>query len=176
MTDWKKTPEYILSSTSTYDDETMRALGRDLIISFRNALREVINQRVHLEVECQNLRANASTVGFSTERVAQFDDVEELFNELLTPEERAENQREAEKELAEVKVRRARRALSMRERFQGQVTKDKWIQMAKALFFDCGFSLDSKCLEQEAQELIDIGGGYDYETETSTSPLIWPQD
>jgi hypothetical protein len=54
-----------------------------------------------------------------------------------------------------------------------QVSKDRWIQKAKALFFDCLFCVDSKQIKDEIQELLNEGGGYDPRTESSQTPLKW---
>ena len=51
--------------------------------------------------------------------------------------------------------------------------KDAWIQRAKALLFDCRFAMDSATLIEEAEDLIEQGGGYDCEKETSTTKLRW---
>lgn len=53
------------------------------------------------------------------------------------------------------------------------MTKDEWIQKAKALMFDCQFSLDSKNLVREVQQLLVEGGGYNYNRESCNTPLIW---
>jgi hypothetical protein len=52
------------------------------------------------------------------------------------------------------------------------LSKDQWIQKAKALLFDLGFCSDA--LHKDIDALIDAGGGYDHEAETSDSPLNWP--
>jgi len=49
------------------------------------------------------------------------------------------------------------------------VTKDEWIQKAKALLFDAGFCVDSAVLRREMQDLIQHGGGYNPETESSAT-------
>ncbi len=51
------------------------------------------------------------------------------------------------------------------------MSKDAWIQKAKALLFD--FTFYNTGLTEEAQELINEGGGYDYQTESSVTPLRW---
>lgn len=56
------------------------------------------------------------------------------------------------------------------------MTKDQWIQCAKALLFDSLFSLDSAPLKLEADMLLNLGGGYDPEKETAVSELRWPND
>ena len=53
------------------------------------------------------------------------------------------------------------------------MTKDEWIQKAKALLFDCRFDLGSDNLDQECRDLINKGGGYDYENESSETTLKW---
>lgn len=53
------------------------------------------------------------------------------------------------------------------------MTKDEWIQRAKALLFDLTFSEAEYALRVECKQLISDGGGYDYETETSKTPLRW---
>ena len=57
-----------------------------------------------------------------------------------------------------------------------RVTKDAWIQKAKALLFDVDASglVDGYCLLAEARELILEGGGYDPATESGKTPLRWP--
>ena len=54
------------------------------------------------------------------------------------------------------------------------MTKDQWIQKAKALFFDCTFCVDADSIRKEINELLEEGGGYDYETESSKTELRWP--
>ena len=56
------------------------------------------------------------------------------------------------------------------------MTKDEWIQKAKALFFDCSFCVDSKGIKREIEEILEEGGGYDARTETYKSPLRWVGD
>jgi hypothetical protein len=51
--------------------------------------------------------------------------------------------------------------------------KNAWIQKAKALLFDCQFSLDSRQLTQECIDLLKEAGGYDFQVESSKTPLIW---
>lgn len=53
------------------------------------------------------------------------------------------------------------------------MTKDEWIQKAKALLFDFTYSSAEHSLKQEARELIIAGGGYDYLTESSETTLNW---
>ena len=53
------------------------------------------------------------------------------------------------------------------------MSKDEWIQEAKALLFDCGFDLESKGLKRECEDLILKGGGYDDMIESSETPLKW---
>ena len=53
------------------------------------------------------------------------------------------------------------------------LTKDEWIQKAKALFFDCTFCVDAKSIREEIDEILQEGGGYDYKTESSKTPLRW---
>jgi hypothetical protein len=56
------------------------------------------------------------------------------------------------------------------------MTKDEWIQKAKALFFDCGFCVDAESIREEINEILEEGGGYDYRVESSKTPLRWPSD
>ena len=56
------------------------------------------------------------------------------------------------------------------------MTKDEWIQKAKALFFDLGYACDSAGLKREMEELLKEGGGYDYMVESSKTPLKWKED
>lgn len=56
------------------------------------------------------------------------------------------------------------------------LTKDEWIQKAKALFFDCTFCVDSNGIRKEIEEILQEGGGYDYMTESSKTPLRWPEE
>lgn len=51
--------------------------------------------------------------------------------------------------------------------------KDEWIQRAKALLYDCKWSVDSDQLVKECEILIREGGGYDPLVETSESKLKW---
>lgn len=53
------------------------------------------------------------------------------------------------------------------------LTKDQWIQKAKALFFDCTFCVDASSIRDEINELLEQAGGYDYRTESSKTPLRW---
>jgi hypothetical protein len=53
------------------------------------------------------------------------------------------------------------------------MTKDEWIQKAKALFFDCTFCVDSSGIHKEIDELLKEGGGYDYRVESAKTPLKW---
>lgn len=55
-----------------------------------------------------------------------------------------------------------------------QLTKEQWIQKAKALFFDCIFCVDAGGIRKEINEIIEEGGGYDYRVESSETPLRWP--
>lgn len=57
---------------------------------------------------------------------------------------------------------------------QTQEAKDRWIQKAKALLFDCTFCVDAKSIKEEINDIIREGGGYDYVTESATTPLRWP--
>ena len=61
----------------------------------------------------------------------------------------------------------------MKEITAKPLSKDEWIQQAKALMFDCEFSLDSSGLKRECKELIQLGGGYNYMIESSETPLQW---
>lgn len=56
------------------------------------------------------------------------------------------------------------------------MTKDEWIQYAKALLFDIvvGSSAE-ECLKKEAQDLINQGGGYDCMVESCETPLKWKE-
>jgi len=56
------------------------------------------------------------------------------------------------------------------------MTKDEWIQKAKALLFDCSFCVDSRHIREDIHELIKEGGGYDYTTESSVTPLRFKGD
>lgn len=56
------------------------------------------------------------------------------------------------------------------------MTKDEWIQNAKALLFDCAFCVDSQPLRREIEQLLMDGGGYDAQTESSKTKLRWPED
>jgi hypothetical protein len=56
------------------------------------------------------------------------------------------------------------------------MTKDQWIQKAKALFFDCTFCVDASSIKNEINELIEEGGGYDYMVESSVTTLKWPKE
>jgi hypothetical protein len=51
--------------------------------------------------------------------------------------------------------------------------KDEWIQKAKALLYDCKWSVDSDGLVKEIETLIKEGGGYDPLVETSKGKLRW---
>ena len=53
------------------------------------------------------------------------------------------------------------------------VSKDQWIQKAKALLFDCTFCVDVNSINTEINDLIDEGGGYDPRNESSKTPLKW---
>lgn len=53
------------------------------------------------------------------------------------------------------------------------MTKDEWIQRAKALFFDCTFCVDSSGIREEIDELLAQGGGYDPMHESAVTPLRW---
>lgn len=55
------------------------------------------------------------------------------------------------------------------------MTKEEWIQKAKALFFDCTFCVDSSGIRKEIDELLKEGGGYDYRVESAKTPLKWPE-
>ena len=55
--------------------------------------------------------------------------------------------------------------------------KNMWIQNAKALLFDCMFSVDSPGLKEEIERLIEKGGGYDpLACESPSTCLRWPND
>jgi len=54
-----------------------------------------------------------------------------------------------------------------------KLDKNQWIQRAKALFFDCLHDLEAESLKQEARDLIEQGGGFDYNTESSDTKLKW---
>jgi len=56
------------------------------------------------------------------------------------------------------------------------MTKDQWIQKAKALLFDYTFDLKARSLKRECNKLIEEGGGYNYEVESSETPLVWKED
>jgi hypothetical protein len=56
------------------------------------------------------------------------------------------------------------------------LTKDQWIQKAKALFFDCTFCVDSRGIKKEIDELLLEGGSYDPMTESSKTSLQWPDN
>ena len=49
--------------------------------------------------------------------------------------------------------------------------KDKWIQKAKALFFDLQFCTDA--LHGEIREIIEEAGGYNPDVESSVTELKW---
>lgn len=51
--------------------------------------------------------------------------------------------------------------------------KDRWIQKAKALLFDCQFCVDAKSIVTEINQLLTEGGGYDYRVESSKTTLRW---
>jgi len=56
------------------------------------------------------------------------------------------------------------------------MTKDQWIQKAKALFFDCTFCVDSRGIHKEILELLEESGGYDPRNESSKTLLKWPDE
>lgn len=56
------------------------------------------------------------------------------------------------------------------------MSKDEWIQKAKALLFDLTFMDVGDQQRQEAADLIEKGGGFDHETETDSTPLNWPEE
>jgi hypothetical protein len=56
------------------------------------------------------------------------------------------------------------------------MTKDEWIQRAKALLFDCTYLVNSRTLKWEITNLLYEGGSYDPETESAETPLIWKDD
>ena len=56
------------------------------------------------------------------------------------------------------------------------LTKDEWIQKAKALFFDCTFCVDARSIKDEIDEILEEGGGYDPRTESSATSLRWIAD
>ena len=64
-------------------------------------------------------------------------------------------------------------ASKIKDTTSATLSKDQWIQKAKALLFDCGFCLDSTGLRKEADSLIKEGGGYDPLQETCRTPLRW---
>ncbi len=57
-----------------------------------------------------------------------------------------------------------------------KLAKDKWIQEAKALLFDCIFCVDSKGIKKEIDALIEVGGGYDPigRDDSPKTKLRWP--
>jgi len=55
------------------------------------------------------------------------------------------------------------------------ITKDQWIQKAKALLFDCTFCVDIRSIKDEINELIHEGGEYDPMTESSVTQLRWKE-
>lgn len=54
------------------------------------------------------------------------------------------------------------------------MTKDRWIQKAKALLFDCN-CVRSVAIRLAINELLEEGGGYDSETESAETQLRWPE-
>lgn len=56
------------------------------------------------------------------------------------------------------------------------MTKDEWIQKAKALFFDCTFCVDADSIKDEINQLLADGGGYDAEYESAKTPLKWSSE
>ncbi len=57
------------------------------------------------------------------------------------------------------------------DRIQEKYDKDAWIQKAKALFFDLQFCTDA--LHGEIRQILEEGGGYDPEVESSRTELRW---
>ena len=64
-------------------------------------------------------------------------------------------------------------ASKIKDTTSATLSKDKWIQKAKALLFDCSFCLNSPGLIKEADNLIKEGGGYNPREETCWTPLHW---
>jgi len=56
------------------------------------------------------------------------------------------------------------------------MTKDQWIQKAKALFFDCTFCVDAPSIKDEIEEILREGGGYNPMEEDSKTQLRWLED
>jgi hypothetical protein len=54
---------------------------------------------------------------------------------------------------------------------KAHMKKDEWIQRAKALLFDCSFSVESIPMEVEIHKHITAGGGYNVKTERPSGPL-----
>jgi len=57
------------------------------------------------------------------------------------------------------------------DKLQDLEDKNAWIQKAKALFFDLQFCTDA--LHGEIQEIIEEGGGYNPDIESSVTKLRW---
>lgn len=51
------------------------------------------------------------------------------------------------------------------------MSKDEWIQKAKALLF--GYQCTNQCLCDETEQLLAEAGGFYPGTETASSPLRW---
>jgi len=56
------------------------------------------------------------------------------------------------------------------------MTKDEWIQQAKALFFDLSFCVEHETIKKEMSDLVEVAGGYDCMTEHCESKLRWPDE
>lgn len=57
------------------------------------------------------------------------------------------------------------------------MTKDQWIQKAKALLFDYSHTGDVfPGLAKESAELVEQAGGFDHMRETAKTPLRWRVD
>lgn len=54
-----------------------------------------------------------------------------------------------------------------------ELTKEEWIQKAKALLFDCTFCVDSESIKSEIEDLLKEGGGYDPMEESFKTMLRW---
>jgi len=57
---------------------------------------------------------------------------------------------------------------------ENKLSKDEWIQLAKALLFDLQYCTDA--LQEEIREALIIAGGYDCGTESYKTPLRWRKD
>jgi len=60
--------------------------------------------------------------------------------------------------LDKIEMFTAQKSLDLQRKIKLQ---EEWIQKAKALLFDCIFCVDSKGIEQEINDLLLEGGGYD---------------